>query len=149
MVSSDEVVRARAVGCIHNLSADSVSLSLLREVQCIPSLVNLLLDHSPEVCQAAAGTLQNLSREVASREMILNTNAISLLIDLLFSNDPKCQVYFCLCLDNFYFQIASIGALLNLLSPSLDEESRRLLRETLTDGLVLGTIESCVFEPIR
>ena len=46
-------------------------------------------------------------------------------------------------------QVASIGALLNILGPSLDRDSMDLLRETLTNGLVLGTIESCVFEPTR
>jgi hypothetical protein len=62
--STDELVRARAVGCVHNISADTVALMVLREVGCIPALVSLLREHSPEVCQAAAGALQNMSRYV-------------------------------------------------------------------------------------
>lgn len=90
--STDEIIRARAVGCIHNISADSVSISMLREANSIPSLIQMLREHSPEICQAAAGTLQNLSREVTARNLILAGNATPLLLDLLFSNDPKCQV---------------------------------------------------------
>jgi hypothetical protein len=90
--SSDELVRARAVGCIHNMSADVVSISLLREIGSITPLLCLLRDHSPEVCQAAAGTLQNMSRETRSRTLILDANATPLLLDLLFSADITCQV---------------------------------------------------------
>eukprot|EP00602_Paraphysomonas_sp_CaronLab_P005773 CAMPEP_0185034640 /NCGR_PEP_ID=MMETSP1103-20130426/24698_1 /TAXON_ID=36769 /ORGANISM="Paraphysomonas bandaiensis, Strain Caron Lab Isolate" /LENGTH=272 /DNA_ID=CAMNT_0027571379 /DNA_START=226 /DNA_END=1044 /DNA_ORIENTATION=- len=132
--SSDPLVRARAVGCVHNLSADGVSISALREVGCIAPLLALLREHSPEVCQAAAGTLQNMSRETASRNIILDMDATPMLLDLLFSADVQCQV-------------ASIGALMNILGPTLDEERMQQLKETLTDGLVLGAIESCVFEP--
>jgi hypothetical protein len=88
----DEIVRARAAGCVHNLSADPASIAILREVNCLPAMINLLKEHSPEVCQAAAGTIQNMSREAASREIILGINVTPLLVDLLFSDDPKCQV---------------------------------------------------------
>jgi hypothetical protein len=141
------VVRARAAGCVHNLSADSVSIAILREIDCIPALINLLREHSPEVCQAAAGTIQNMSREAASREIFLHIDVTPLLVDLLFSDDPKCQVSLIIWLRLIRPQIASIGALLNILGPSLDRESMDLLRETLTNGLVMGIIESCVFEP--
>ena len=57
--SPDEDVVARAIGCLHNLSADAVSLSLLREVGCLPRVVNLLKDPSPELCRAAASIIQN------------------------------------------------------------------------------------------
>jgi hypothetical protein len=43
--------------------------------------------------------------------------------------------------------VASIGAILNILGPSLDAEKLAQLHEALTNGLVLGVIESCVFEP--
>jgi hypothetical protein len=145
----DEIVRARAAGCVHNLSADPASIAMLREVNCIPAMICLLKEHSPEVCQAAAGTIQNMSREAASREIILRTNITPLLVDLLFSDDPKCQVSPNFLTFLIRFQVASIGALLNILGPSLDANSMDLLRETLTNGLVLGTIESCVFEPTR
>jgi vesicle coat complex subunit len=92
LASPDELVRARAAGCVHNISADPVSLAILRETGCIPHLLSLLRDHSPEVCQAAAGSLQNLSREAASREIIIEADATPLLLDLLFSADVKCQV---------------------------------------------------------
>lgn len=93
--SHDELVRARAVGCVHNLSADSASLSILRDMGCVPPLLALLRDHSPEVCQAAAGSLQNMSRETASRLMIIDADATTPLLDLLFSADVQCQVRIC------------------------------------------------------
>lgn len=57
--SPDADVRARSVGCLHNLSADAVSLSLLRQAGCLPPVVALLRDPSPELCRAAAGIVQN------------------------------------------------------------------------------------------
>lgn len=57
--SPDPDVRARSVGCLHNLSADAVSLSLLREAGCLSPVVALLRDPSPELCRAAAGIVQN------------------------------------------------------------------------------------------
>lgn len=47
----------------------------------------------------------------------------------------------------FALQVASIGALLNIMGPSLDEEKLAQLKETLTNGLVMGVIDSCVFDP--
>jgi len=90
--STDEVVRARATGAIHNISADASSLLLLREAECIAPLIDLLNDKSIEICQAAAGTLQNMSREVLSRRLILGGGAIEPLTDLLLGSDMTCQV---------------------------------------------------------
>lgn len=90
--SNDPLVRARASGVVHNISADSSSIRLLRETECIPAVVHLLRDEAVEVCQASAGTLQNMSREVRARELILECEAIEPLTDLLFGTDVQCQV---------------------------------------------------------
>lgn len=91
--NANDLVRARACGCIHNFSVDTTTLSMLREINCIPSLISLLREFSLEVCQAAAGALQNISRETASRSCIMeNEHAIPYLTDLLVSSDIKCQV---------------------------------------------------------
>eukprot|EP01038_Epipyxis_sp_PR26KG_P004728 gene4728-6633_t len=131
--SEDSTVRARAVGTVHNLSVDIVSLSMIRDTNCIPILVNLLRDDSVDICHEAAGTLQNLSREPESREFLLSTNAVSYLSDLLFSSDTNCQV-------------VAIGTILNILGPSTSDESRVALQELLIDGLVIGSVRSCLFD---
>ena len=92
-LNSDSVlVRARASGAIHNISADSSSIRPLREAGCIVSVIRLLRDCSIEICLAATGTLQNMSREARSREIILEEEGILPLTDLLFGNDMQCQV---------------------------------------------------------
>eukprot|EP01041_Mallomonas_annulata_P004668 gene4668-9258_t len=130
--SEDSLVRARASGTIHNISADSTSILILREAGCIPSLVRLLRDQSVEVCQAVTGTLQNLSREVASREIILECDALPPLSDLLLGNDVQCQV-------------AAVGALFNLLS-STQQDGQLSLRKLLTECVVMGALQSCLFD---
>lgn len=85
-------VRARSVGCVHNLSADAVSLGLLREAGCLPAVVALLRDPSPELCRAAAGIVQNTAREEAARQLLEAAGATALLLDLLTSSDVECQV---------------------------------------------------------
>lgn len=42
-------------------------------------------------------------------------------------------------------QICSVGALLNLLGPSLSEGETEALCSILSDGMVLGAVQSCVF----
>lgn len=130
--SDDDIVRARAAGTIHNISADSLSIYSVREANCLSSLITLLRDHSPDVCHAAAGTIQNMSREVSSKETILSAGAVSYLADLL-------------CGDNVDCQVAAVGALLNLLSGD-SRESNDALRTLLTDGVALGAIRNSVFE---
>jgi hypothetical protein len=96
MISDNMTVRARAVGTIHNLSADPVAISAIRELNNysgIPMLISLLHDPSPELCHAAAGALQNLSRDNTARKIIVSIpEALPRLIDLLFGSDVKCQV---------------------------------------------------------
>lgn len=86
-------MRARAVGTIHNLSVDVVSIAPIVECQCIGALTSLLRDPSIEICRAAAGTIQNLSRDISVRADIVNTGAVDYLSDLLFANDITCQVW--------------------------------------------------------
>lgn len=130
---TNELVRARAVGCIHNISADSSAIPILRVSGCIPYLCVLLREYSPEVCQAAAGAIQNISREAESRQIFQDICCVPMLIDLIFSNDVKCQV-------------AAIGAVLNILGPDLTTESYASLREALTEGLIIGILQSCIFD---
>jgi HEAT repeat protein len=92
LASPDVDVRARSVGCVHNLSADAASLGLLREAGCLPAVVALLRDSSPELCRAAAGIVQNTAREEAARLILEEAGAVALLLDLLTSSDVECQV---------------------------------------------------------
>lgn len=90
--NENEHVRARAVGAVHNLSVDVVSIAPLVECRCIPALVVLLRDPSIEICRAATGTIQNLSRDISVRASIVDSGALDYLSDLLFANDITCQV---------------------------------------------------------
>lgn len=138
LLSQDKLVRARASGTIHNMSTDIQSFEILgntnSESPCIQSLVTLLHDPSIEICKSAAGTLQNISRHPSLRLQIMEDDRIiTYLTDLLFSNDINCQV-------------SAVGALLNLLGPSLGEEQRMRLRQVLSESVALGAIKSAVFE---
>ncbi len=90
--STDPTVRSYALGVIHNLSVDVASISPLIDSQCIPPLVLLLRDCSPEICQASTGTIQNISRDPRSKSLFIECGVIPYLTDLLFSGHVQCQV---------------------------------------------------------
>jgi hypothetical protein len=92
LAHEDLAVRARAVGVIHNLSVDAVSIAPIADTHCVPTLINLMRDPSADVCRAAAGTIQNLSRDVEARKAIMDAGALEYLSDLLFASDITCQV---------------------------------------------------------
>lgn len=88
----DTAVRARAVGVIHNLSVDAVSIVPIRETGCVSQVIHLMRDSSAEICHAAAGTIQNLSRDPDTRAALVEEGALEYLSDLLFASDISCQV---------------------------------------------------------
>jgi len=134
LVAEESVIRARAVGVVHNLSVDIVSINCIVETGCIPALVRLLRDSSAEICRAAAGTIQNISRDIVARAAIVETGALDYLSDLLFASDVACQ-------------IAAVGTILNIVGSSLEtEEERKVLNQMLTDGLVVGALRSSIFD---
>lgn len=92
LTHEDVAVRARAVGVIHNLSVDTVSIVPILETGCVPQIIGLMRDSSPEICHAAAGTIQNLSRDPDARAAIVAEGALEYLSDLLFASDIACQV---------------------------------------------------------
>lgn len=164
LLSDHDVVRSRAIGVIHNISADIPAISALRESMCIAPVISLLSDASPEVVESAVGTLQNMSREEVSRLLILDQGALDKLVKILLGNHIQTQVSVCFIhfffiipyfyisfhhpsnLDPCFYQISSVGALLNLLGPALETEGdRAALMRTLADGVVLGAANSCIF----
>ena len=106
LLSEDDMVRARAVGVMHNISAEVSSLRMLRECMCISPVITLLTDFSPEVCQAAVGALQNMSREEESRVFMLDHGVVGKLVSILFCDNMQSQVlklWFSVSLSLFYF----------------------------------------------
>lgn len=85
-------MRARAVGVVHNLSVDAVSIVPILDTHSVPMLTELMRDPSTEICRAAAGTIQNLSRDPEARTEIVRCGAVEYLSDLLFASDVSCQV---------------------------------------------------------
>ncbi|CAN0312792.1 unnamed protein product, partial [Ectocarpus fasciculatus] len=125
-------VRARALGTVHNLSTDARSIGIIREEGGLPRLVRLLRSHEAHVCGGAAGTIQNLSREEKSRALLLESfGAVEPLADLLVGRHVKSQ-------------ISAAGALVNIVGPDARGSKRQLLHDVVTDGIVLGVIESCM-----
>lgn len=92
LLSDEELVRARSVGVLHNLSAEVTSLRLLRECMCISPVISLLADPAAEICQAAVGALQNISREEASRLFMLEQGVVPKLVSILFGDNMQSQV---------------------------------------------------------
>lgn len=150
-------MRARAVGAVHNLSVDVVSIAPIVECRCIPALVAMLRDPSIEICRAATGTIQNLSRDISVRASIVDSGALDYLSDLLFANDITCQVFLQYygglvsvaysCDISLFYQVAAVGTILNIVGSTLrTPEEHQQLRQALSDGVALGAIRSCVFD---
>lgn len=132
--SNNEQFRTRASEILHNLSIEMQYIIRLREAGVLSHLVELLVDPSVEVCRAVAGTIQNISHEVFSRDILLDLPHLRLrLIGLLTGSDASCQA-------------AALGALLNLLGPSLSSRELSELHSLLSDGIALGAIKSCLFD---
>jgi HEAT repeat protein len=93
LLSDHDLVRSRAIGVIHNISADVPAISALRESMCIAPVISLLSDSSPEVVESAVGTLQNMSREEVSRLLILDQGALDKLLTILLGNHIQTQVW--------------------------------------------------------
>lgn len=131
--AEDTAVRARAVGVLHNISVDMISIIPITDTGCVSVLVQMLADSSTEICTAVAGTLQNLARDSVTRECIIECGALESLSDLLFASDIDCQV-------------AAVASMLNLLGPDVPATKRQDYCKLLTDALVLGAVRSSVFD---
>jgi hypothetical protein len=94
LVSENDTVRARAIGVIHNVSAEVSAIPSLRESMCIAPIIALLGDSAAEVCQAAVGSLQNISREEESRQFMLDHNVVPKLVSILLGCNIQSQVSF-------------------------------------------------------
>jgi hypothetical protein len=93
LLATNDLVRARAAGVIHNLSADLAAISLLREAMCIAPIISLLSDSDPEIVQSSAGALQNISREEQSRQFMLEQGVVPKLVNILFGSNVQSQVF--------------------------------------------------------
>ena len=140
MCSEHNNVRDRAIGCVHNLSSDSLSIRELREMGAIPNLVDLLACSSPQSCTAAAGTIQNISREPLSRTVLMEEHhprVVESLSSLLFGSDVQGQA-------------CAAGALLNLIGPDLEgaenKDARSSFKKLLSESIAMGTVWQSVFE---
>lgn len=135
--SQDENVRLRAVGSVHNISTDPVAVSVLLSgdgSHCLDRIVPLLRDSCTEICRASAGTLQNLARDTSAREVLaVYDGAVAGLVDLLLSADMHCQV-------------AAVGALVNILGPTLPATSYDQFKSLLADAVAFGAIRSSIFD---
>eukprot|EP01023_Acetabularia_acetabulum_P018389 TRINITY_DN19287_c1_g1_i1.p1 TRINITY_DN19287_c1_g1~~TRINITY_DN19287_c1_g1_i1.p1 ORF type:complete len:341 (-),score=14.82 TRINITY_DN19287_c1_g1_i1:176-1198(-) len=130
--SSDEVLQMRALGAIHNLSADPASLKILRNLEIIPTSIYMLKnkeDH--EALISVVGILQNISREVASRSIIREKRAMNPLLNLIRMGDIRLSG-------------SVVGALLNIVCIE-SQQTRDQYSELLSLYIALNVIiKQCV-----
>jgi hypothetical protein len=70
--------------------------------------------------------------QAASRMQLLKLGIVAPLSDILTGNDLPAAV-------------SAAGALLNIVGPDMNSDTeRQLLRQCLSDGLVLGALECCM-----
>ena len=134
MGRSEAKVVQRAVGAVHNLSADAESIPIIRRYGGIPRLIDLLKNEATLISGSAAGAIQNVSRELASRMLIREMDGVvESLADLLSSEDVNAQV-------------CAAGALLNLLGPELEGNQRAAMGKIISLVMASSMVFDAVYE---
>lgn len=156
--SKNAVIRVRATGTLHNLSADAIAVRTIRDYDdgaIIHRMIHLLRDAEVEICAASAGTIQNLARDISANKIIAESpNGVQFLIELLFSSDTNCQVRILCAIFKHIFpydalsQRASIGAIVNIIGPKTESNAaiHEQFKSLLSDAVALGAIQSTIFQ---
>jgi hypothetical protein len=127
-----EVIRARSLGTIHNLSVDTVAIVPLMNTGCISTLVQILKESNEETCALALGTLQNLTRDHNAKLQAHDAGVLPIVVGLLMSPSVPCQV-------------AALGTFMNLTDLGAENDTSTL-HSLLANAIALGAISSCIFE---
>lgn len=126
------VIRARALGTLHNLSVDTVAIVPLVDTGCVGILVQIIQDSDEEICALALGTLQNLTRESNAKGLAYEAGALPIVARLLMSASVQCQV-------------AALATFMNLTNCVVGQDSSSL-HSLLAEAIALGAINSCIFD---
>lgn len=91
-VPMEEIIEG-TVGALHQLARDSHNGIVIRELKCIPVLVQLLYMSWESIQRVACGCLSELANEKQSTELIENEHITDKLTELLRSKDHAISTY--------------------------------------------------------
>ncbi len=91
-VPMEEIIEG-SVGALHQLARDSHNGIVIRELKCIPVLVQLLFMSWESIQRVACGCLSELSNDKQSTELIENEHITDKLTELLRSKDHAISTY--------------------------------------------------------
>jgi hypothetical protein len=91
-VPMEEIIEG-TVGALHQLARDPHNGIVIRELKCIPVLVQLLFMNWESIQRVACGCLSELANDKQSTELIENEHATDRLTELLRSKDHAISTY--------------------------------------------------------
>lgn len=91
-VAMEEIIEG-AVGALHQLARDHHNGAVIRDLKCIPVLVQLLYMHWEGIQRVACGCLSELANDRTNLELIDTEHITDKLTDLLKSNDHAISTY--------------------------------------------------------
>lgn len=91
-VPMEEIIEG-TVGSLHQLARDPHNGIVIRELKCIPVLVQLLFMSWESIQRVACGCLSELANDKQSKDIIENENVTDRLTDLLRSKDHAISTY--------------------------------------------------------
>lgn len=91
-VRMEEIVEG-AVGALHILARECLNRSIIRDLNCIPTFVQLLYSEIENVVRVAAGVLCELAQDKEGAEAIEREGATTILTELLHSRNEGIAAY--------------------------------------------------------
>lgn len=91
-VRMEEIVEG-TVGALHILARESLNRSIIRDLNCIPTFVQLLYSEIENVVRVAAGVLCELAQDKEGADCIERENSTTILTELLHSRNEGIAAY--------------------------------------------------------
>nr|ACZ56248.1 beta-catenin [Hydractinia echinata] len=91
-VRMEEIVEG-TVGALHILARESLNRSIIRELNCIPTFVQLLFSDIENIVRVAAGVLCELAQDKEGADSIEREGATTILTELLHSRNEGIAAY--------------------------------------------------------
>lgn len=91
-VRMEEIVEG-AVGALHILARDCLNRSIIRDLNCVPTFVQLLYSEIENVARVAAGVLCEVAQDKEGAELIEREDSTNILTELLHSRNEGIAAY--------------------------------------------------------
>lgn len=91
-VRMEEIVEG-AVGALHILAREGINRTIIRDLNCVPTFVQLLNSEVENVVRVAAGVLCEVAQDKEGAEAIEREGATNILTDLLHSRNEGIAAY--------------------------------------------------------